>query len=69
MIARKTKRKNTIVLVRKIRKRRDNTIEMVVHEIIIRKIKRRSIIKIEVEVRSTSREDKKIDRNRLRKIF
>jgi hypothetical protein len=44
-------------------------IEMVVHEIIIRKIKRRSIIKIEVEVRSTSREDKKIDRNRLRKIF
>jgi hypothetical protein len=42
---------------------------MVVHEIIIRKIKRRSIIKIEVEVRSTSREDKKIDRNRLRKIF
>lgn len=69
MIARKTKRKNTIVLVRKIRKRRDNMIEMVVHEIIIRKIKRRSIIKIEVEVRSTSREDKKIDRNRLRKIF
>jgi hypothetical protein len=69
LIARKTKRKNTIVLVRKIRKRRDNTIEMVVHEIIIRKIKRRSIIKIEVEVRSTSREDKKIDRNRLRKIF
>jgi hypothetical protein len=44
-------------------------IEMVVHEIIIRKIKRRSIIKIEIEVRSTSREDKKIDRNRLRKIF
>ena len=69
MIARKTKRKNTIVLVRKIRKRRDNMIEMVVHEIIIRKIKRRSIIKIEAEVRSTSREDKKIDRNRLRKIF